>query len=335
MAEAVEKEEKGKIKELVSKNDLDLNTFMGDEMSVDYCTLGYQTYLLIRSMRVMKIDMLKFLVDDCGADVNVKDETGNTPVIEAAFRGKSQHVDFLCKRGANTDGEKCLEGECITVWWNYNNDDDTNESTGTRVWDTLISNGVKTWNKDPAVVVLGAHDWEEEGLKYIQLLLKKGENVNAQASNGKTVLMSALHKGNYKIVNMLLRRKATDIHLKDEDGETALFYAVYDDAMLGNYDPEPEDLRYMVRKRIEAIKKLITKGADIHARNNNGNTLLMEAARCESTLLAEFFLKQGLDVHAENNSGQTAISRWFTHGNDKMEKLLTKYGAKPYPKKDE
>src|SRR5689334_14715878 len=58
-----------------------------------------------------------------------------------------------------------------------------------------------------------------------------------------------------------------------------------------------------------AVKTLLKNGADIHARDQVGNTPLMAAALNADSALLELLLKAGADVNATNQAGATALMR--------------------------
>ncbi|SRR5712692_6262163 len=57
-----------------------------------------------------------------------------------------------------------------------------------------------------------------------EFLIQRGADINAQDSNGQTILMGAAFQGNKQMVDMLLSRRA-NVTLKDKQGRTALTYA--------------------------------------------------------------------------------------------------------------
>ena len=66
---------------------------------------------------------------------------------------------------------------------------------------------------------------------------------------------------------------------------------------------------------VEQVQSLLAAGADLHARDNDGNTVLMRAARIwwyahemsgDDTVL-KFLVTQGVDVHARNKQGLNAL----------------------------
>ena len=60
-------------------------------------------------------------------------------------------------------------------------------------------------------------------LSFVESLLHSKANPNIQADNGETPLMAA--EDNTKIIDLLLNA-AADIHLKDKNGDSAIFYAM-------------------------------------------------------------------------------------------------------------
>ena len=60
---------------------------------------------------------------------------------------------------------------------------------------------------------------------------------------------------------------------------------------------------------MKTLKYLISKGADVNAKDNKGTTLLHVAANCDvrSVAFLEYLLNAGADVHAKNNKGETPL----------------------------
>jgi ankyrin repeat protein len=74
----------------------------------------------------------------------------------------------------------------------------------------------------------------------------------------------------------------------------------------------------------EVALMLIAKGADISARDNQGNTLLHKAARNDWMNLAQLLLAKGADVNAKNNEGKTPLRE---AGTGDVAELLKRHGA--------
>ena len=100
-----------------------------------------------------------------------------------------------------------------------------------------------------------------------------------------------------------------DVNLRGAGGKTPLFAA-------GEYrDKDVEGARG------ECVRLLAEAGADVNARDDEGNTPLHETFLEE---VEEELLKLGADVNARNNDGETPI---FTHVDDSAMALFIKHGA--------
>ena len=73
-------------------------------------------------------------------------------------------------------------------------------------------------------------------------------------------------------------------------------------------------LHAMVHKcKLEEVNKLIAAGANVNAKNNDGETPLFEAVRCFSTDITKKLIDSGADVNAKNNKGITVLMRAIMH----------------------
>jgi cytohesin len=101
---------------------------------------------------------------------------------------------------------------------------------------------------------------------------------------------------------------ATDVNLRQDDGSTALLWAVYE----GDAD---------------RVGELLKSGADVSIGNSFGATPLSEAARTGNTRILGMLLKAGADPGATNSEGETALHAVARTGNVEGAKLLLKAGA--------
>ena len=67
---------------------------------------GYGQYFMAHAHRHVPDNWLpavKFLVEDCGADINLRDANGYTPLHHAAARGDNRMIEYLIQKGANVE----------------------------------------------------------------------------------------------------------------------------------------------------------------------------------------------------------------------------------------
>jgi ankyrin repeat protein len=79
---------------------------------------------------------------------------------------------------------------------------------------------------------------------------------------------------------------------------------------------------------LEEVKRLLSGGADIDARAENGMTPLILASWRGHTKVVELLLREGADVNAETNIGTTALKFATERGQKKTIALLRSHGAR-------
>ena len=163
---------------------------------------GYYVRPLIAALAREHFDTADLLRDN-GADPDVRNEEGNSPLHPAAFYGNLEVVQKLIEYGADIDARN--EYECTPLIW--------------------ASGGF--YFKDGSVV---------------RLLLERGADINARAGpKGLTPLHWASEVGAMEVVRLLLEHGA-DVETVNVDGETALQvvgkaeYVVVDQADQGRCD---------------------------------------------------------------------------------------------------
>lgn len=183
-------------------------------------------------------------------------------------------------------------------------------------------------------------------IQALRMLLANGASITARNAVGATPLMTAASSGYPAMVREVLKevaRNHADVNASatppppscteemkkidncrefaEGDGQTALMAAVSQ----SDYDVPPEGV-----DRLEVVRLLLAAGADVNARDKQGNTVLMH---CRDDLeLVELLLEAGADPNARNLEGETALSKSY---DDDVKQLLIKHGAVPMAKEAE
>lgn len=122
----------------------------------------------------------------------------------------------------------------------------------------------------------------------VERLLKGGAAADEKNAAGLTPLMTAARAGHLEVMRLLIAAGA-NINLFNDEYETcALFQA-------------------MAWRNVEAVKVLTDAGADVNLFGKNGFTALMHAAYKADRSLIKHLVSAGADIRAKNSDGQTAL----------------------------
>jgi hypothetical protein len=81
------------------------------------------------------------------------------------------------------------------------------------------------------------------------------------------------------------------------------------------------------RGDVETVKDLLERGADIHTRDKQGETVLMKAARVGNFPVVKLLIEYGAEVNAIDVTGGTALSYAKSFGQEEVATLLRSHGA--------
>ena len=187
----------------------------------------------------------------------------------------------------------------------------------------LLDAGVsRNDQSDKDLALLGAA--RSGNLQSVRKLIAFGANPNADFSNttvtdgnarvsrpGKdvgSVLIYAAFSGNPDVVREILQYHP-NLEARDREGKTAVFAA-------GEYLSSDKE-----GTRVHCVRLLAQAGADVNARDKDGNTPLQEIFLTD---VVKELLKLGANVNARNNDGETPI---FTNVDDDSIPLFTEHDA--------
>jgi len=251
-----------------------------------------------------------------GADVNVVDTYGQTPLTMAAGADLFESVKLLLAAGANVSAKDRGESALIRAFQShYSSKDDSTIHPSVVTVQALIAAGanVHDVNRDGQTLVMLAA--RRNSLEALKILIAAGVDVNAKDNNGQTALMYDQvwgYRPNVETFKVLLATGG-EVNAVDKNGQTALMFAA-------KGAPAP------------IINLLLAAGAktSINARNKYGQTALMIACyesnfyfNSEDQLrTVKLLLAAGADLTIKDNGGRTALMIAQSGRNEALIKLL-------------
>lgn len=227
------------------------------------------------------------LLINAGADVNAQDHKQQTPLIKATLYNRKNLVQMLIESNAKID--------------------------------------LQDKDKNTALIFAACSNHTD----IVKLLLNAGANVNAKSKNKETPLMFAAASANEEMVKILLEAGA-DVNAKNNKKCTSLMLIIKNNKLFTRSEFYMEDGDLILDLKVissNIIKLLINAGANVNAKDKNGNTPLMFASIIKNSEIVNLLIKAGANVNDVNESGTTALIYAAARGDKKTVKLLLNNNA--------
>jgi len=177
-----------------------------------------------------------------------------------------------------------------------------------------------------------------------EVLIEAGASINARNVEGMTPLHKACFNGNKDIIELLVF-KGADVNAKDKRKRTPLHEAIgadFHDSAKQLLKSKRADINSNGEKtepswnesqelaeniKIEVVRFLISKGADVNAKDYFGGTPLYDAVYWASTDVIEILLESGANPNVQDKYGSILLYEVIADGYTDVVRLLFDYRA--------
>ncbi|KAA6425893.1 MAG: hypothetical protein FRX49_04268 [Trebouxia sp. A1-2] len=291
----------------------------------DYKTPRGATALHLAAGRSIVVELLKY-----GADIASRDNNDRTPLHLAAYVGRIDAVTMLLTKRADANVQDakgwtplhdaiqhCGDKEHIVDALLTRADVDAKSTVGM----SLIH-----W-----AAVVGHAD-------SLELLLSHGATVSVKTGQGRSPLHFACEAGHADMVALLLSHGADVLERRPGSGMTLLHMVCQGAEWEEKVHPELLGLTILltqwqveVRQNMAAyptiVNILVSHGADINARDRQGNTPLHYALKSSFTEAVKLLLDHGAGMDTRSHLGETVLSIAAKHSPPAIVSLLLSHGA--------
>ena len=242
------------------------------------------------------LNTVSYILSKDFVDIDSKGYREQTPIMFAALHGHIHIFDFLLKKGCNVQlvnvrNENTLHLACV-----YRKDIIVKYILFHDIFGTEIK-GLYGRTPIMAAAYSGC-------TKCFDLLLSKGSDLNAHDNFKNSILHWACFGGHVYMIKYIQFHGNMSLNVTHPDGFTLLMAAVWEG-------------------RLEALKFLLSKGADVKAIDQKGKNVLHYACERRMVEIVKYLLKLNLvDLNQKDRLGRTSLQFAKERGYNEIVRLF-------------
>ena len=249
---------------------------------------------LHEAVRYGRVDIARLLLS-AGAKVNAMDSIGKTPILLIIPAGaQNEMYPLLIKSKANVN-QKDMYGDTVLHVA-------TMANAPVNTLALLVSNGASVNERNKEGVTPLALAIETKHSEQVRFYAQNGADVYAEDMQGNTPITKALESDTKEMLQTLIT--ASNVASTDSSGNTALHIAISKDAP------------------IDYIRYLVETGADVNARNKNGDSVLFITVQKNRRDAGDLLLEKNADIFATNTQNNSPLRLALTRGGEVQDWLI-------------
>ncbi|MBX2923226.1 MAG: ankyrin repeat domain-containing protein [Chitinophagaceae bacterium] len=282
-------------------------------------------------------DVIKFLIEQGGSNINKTLTYGRTYIFWAASRGNIELMEYLVSKGAKVNLHDHFGYSPLTIAA-------SGGQTNTKIYDLCIREGLVPKKEiarggTNALLLIAPYD---KDFSMIDYFVSKGIDIKSKDSAGNTAFDYAVRSGSVDVLKKLTKKGVKfnpNIMYTASAGGRGGSIATLD---LYKYleelkaDPKAtsangDNVFHNLARRSgqeEIMKHFLSKGVDINKANNDGTTPFMNTAYVnQDTATLSFLSAYVKDINQKNKRGLSALSMAVRRNTPDIVSLLLSKGA--------
>ncbi len=250
---------------------------------------------LHESVRYGRTNICRMLLD-AGSQVDALDSIGKTPLLLIVPKdSQSEIYNILIQHGANIN-QKDMYGDTVLHIA-------TMAEVSPEVLELLVKEGAPVNERNKQGVTPLSLAIERKLDDEVVFYAKNGADIFAEDREGNTPLTQALDSSTINMLKTLITSE--NVLSKDSAGNTPLHYAIMRDSPAAY------------------IQYLVETGADVNARNKNGDSVLYLTVQKNNRDAGSLLLDRNADIFATNTQNYSPLRLALTNGGELMDWVIT------------
>lgn len=274
-----------------------------------------------------------------GADPNISNALGVSPILMAAEKGDIEYIDRLVAHGGRVD-HRDLQGRSALHY------------AAKRDQRRIVRHLIVVYHLDPNVVdqagvTPAGRAAQNNHLETYKLLVKLGANPHHRDHKGQSILhylfASTRRPDPSEFVKHVIHKDRIPINVQDHIGYTPLVTFIKNGDLDGaklllalGADPNIKDkygntavMASCQRSDYKMLRLILDYGGNPDIQNNDGETPLIFLSRNQSWNEVSLLLDYGANPNIQNRQGNTALMYAARHANNEILEKMLLHGADP------